>query len=103
MVAVREVKEHRKRVRKMTLDGRRYEGTIKDISIGGCSVQSTAVIGPGARIKIEFKSGDSPRAALGQVLRVNRAGAYGTVHMKFVTIPNKTQNAINALVFEYSR
>jgi hypothetical protein len=101
MVAVREVREHHKKVRKMSLDGRRYTGTIVDISIGGCSVQSAAAIEPGARAKIEFSSGDVPRAALAQVLRVNRAGKYGAVHMKFTKIPPGTENAINALVFEY--
>jgi hypothetical protein len=103
MVAVREVTEKRKRVRKMSLDGRRYKGTIVDISIEGCSIQSAAAIEPGDRIKIEFASGGAPRAALGQVLRVNRSGAQGTVHMKFSTVPNKTRNAINVLVFDYGK
>ncbi|GHV74478.1 hypothetical protein AGMMS49940_17800 [Spirochaetia bacterium] len=103
MVTVREVKENHKRVRKMSLDGRRFNGDIVDISIGGCSVQSAAAIEPGARAKIEFSSAGSPRAALGQVLRVNRTGAYGTFHMKFITIPTGALNVINALVFEYGR
>ncbi|GHV77397.1 hypothetical protein AGMMS49942_22180 [Spirochaetia bacterium] len=101
MVAVQEVKEHRKKVRKMILDGRRYDGTIVDISIGGCSVQSTAAIEPGTRAKIEFTSGNSPRATLAQVLRVNRTGKYGAIHMKFIKIPPGTENAINVLVFGY--
>jgi hypothetical protein len=103
MVRVREVTEHRKRVRKMSLDGRRFTGAIVDISIGGCSIQSTAAIEPGTRAKIEFAAGGSPRAVLGQVLRVNRTRAYGTFHMKFITIPTGARNAINALVFEYGR
>jgi hypothetical protein len=103
MVTVREVKEHGKRVRKMSLDGRRYTGTIVDISIGGCSIQTAAKIEPGVRAKIEFTPGNSPKAALGQVLRVNRSGAHGTVHMKFITLPTGTRNAINALVFEYGK
>jgi hypothetical protein len=103
MVAVREVKENHKRVRKMSLDGRRFNGTIVDISIGGCSVQSAAAIEPGARAKIEFSSGGSPHAALGQILRMNRTGAYGTFHMKFITIPAGARNAINSLVFQYGR
>jgi hypothetical protein len=103
MVAVREVMVHRKKVRKMSLDGRRYTGTIMDISIGGCSVNCTENIEPGARNKIEFVSGDSPRAALAQVLRVNRADKSGIIHMKFTKLPRRTQNAINALVFEYGK
>jgi hypothetical protein len=103
MVAVREEQVHRKTVRKLSLDGRRDQGTIVDISIGGCSVRSAAAIEAGARIKIEFTAGGSPRAALGQVLRVNRAGKYATLHIKFIKIPDRTRNAINALVFEYGR
>jgi hypothetical protein len=47
--------------------------------------------------------GSSPSlSALGQVLRVNRAGMYATIHIKFIKLSRKTQNTINALVFEYT-
>jgi c-di-GMP-binding flagellar brake protein YcgR len=102
-INVREEKVRRKIVRKMTLDTRRYSGTIMDLSIGGCSIRCTANIQPGARVKIEFVYGDSPSiAALGQVLRVNRGGMYTTIHMKFIKVPRRSQNLINAIVFEYT-
>ncbi|WP_010255558.1 flagellar brake protein [Treponema primitia] len=103
LVMVTETKVRRKIVKKMTLDKHRYSGTIMDISIGGCSVRSSANIQPGSRVKIEFAYGNSPSmAALGQILRINRGGMYATIHMKFIKMPRRTQNSINAMVFEYS-
>jgi c-di-GMP-binding flagellar brake protein YcgR len=102
MIILQEKRVRRKIVRKMTLDNRRYPGAIMDISIGGCSIRCSAAIQPGARLKIEFMYGDSPSiAALGQVLRVNREGMHTTIHVKFIKIPRRSQNLINAIVFEY--
>ncbi|MDR0597899.1 MAG: PilZ domain-containing protein [Treponema sp.] len=103
MVTLREERVRRKVVRKMVLDKRRYSGAIMDLSIGGCSIRCSAGIQPGARMKIEFSYGDSPSiAALGQVLRVNRGGMYTTIHVKFIKTPRRSQNLINAIVFEYT-
>jgi c-di-GMP-binding flagellar brake protein YcgR len=102
LVIVKETKVRRKIVRKMSLDGRSYSGTVMDISIGGCSIRTSANIQPGARIKIEFTHGSTSLAALGQVLRVNRGGMYATIHIKFIKMPRSTQNSINAVVFEYN-
>jgi hypothetical protein len=103
MIKVQEVKARRKTVRKMTLDNRCYSGTIMDLSIGGCSIQCAAAIQPGSRLKVEFVYGDSPSiAALGQVLRVNRGGRRTTIHIKFIKAPLRSQNLINAIVFEYT-
>jgi hypothetical protein len=103
MITIREERVRRKLVRKMVLDKRRYSGAIVDISIGGCSIRCTASIQPGARLKVEFVYGDSPSiAALGQVLRVNRGGMYTTIHIKFIKVPRRSQNLINAIVFEYA-
>jgi hypothetical protein len=101
MVIVKEIKVRRKIVRKMSLDGRSYSGTIMDISIGGCSIRTSVNIQAGARIKIEFTHGTS-MAALGQVIRVNSGGMYATIHVKFIKIPRSTRNSINAMVFEYN-
>ena len=103
MITVREEKVRRKLVRKMRLDKRRYTGAIMDLSIGGCSIRCSASIQPGARMKIDFVYGDSPSInALGQVLRVNRGGIYATIHVKFFKIPRRSQNLVNAIVFEYA-
>ena len=54
-------------------------------------------------MKIDFMYGDSPSInALGQVLRVNRGGIYTTIHVKFFKIPRRSQNLVNAIVFEYA-
>jgi hypothetical protein len=102
LINVREERVRRKLVRKMSLDSRRYSGAIMDLSIGGCSIRCSAAIQPGARIKIEFVYGDSPSiAALAQVLRMNRGGIYTTIHVKFIKIPRRSHNLINAIVYEY--
>jgi c-di-GMP-binding flagellar brake protein YcgR len=104
LVTVKEVKVGRKMTRKMSLDDRRFSGTLLDISIGGCSLRSSANIQPGVRLKIDFEFAGSPSfAVLGQVLRINRGrGSNATIHIKFVKTPQKAQNSINALVFEYN-
>ncbi|WP_245534718.1 flagellar brake protein [Treponema primitia] len=103
VVLVSETRVGRKMVKKMTVDKYRYTGTIMDLSIGGCSMQSSANIRAGTRIKLEFESGDTASlAALGQVLRINRGGKYTTIHVKFIKVPRRAQNSINALVFEYN-
>jgi c-di-GMP-binding flagellar brake protein YcgR len=103
MVSVKEVKVGRKVERKMTIDNRRFTGTLMDISIGGCSMRTSANIQPGSRLKIEFEYHGTPTlAVLGQVLRINKGGRNTTVHIKFVKVPPRAQNSINALVFEYA-
>ncbi|MDR3124037.1 MAG: PilZ domain-containing protein [Treponema sp.] len=103
MVVLREERVRRKIVRKMTLDNRRYSGSIMDLSIGGCSIRCSTAIQPGSRLKIAFEYGDFPSVtALGQVLRVNRSGMHTTIHVKFIKVPKKSHNLINAIVFEYT-
>jgi hypothetical protein len=103
LVLVEETGTGRKKTRKMTVDSRRFNGTILDVSMGGCSIRTNSSIPPGSRLKIEFDYLDKMIiAALGQVLRINRSGAVSTImHIKFIKVPRKTMNAINALVYEY--
>jgi c-di-GMP-binding flagellar brake protein YcgR len=93
----------RKKERKMIVDKNRFKGAISDISIGGCAIKTAAAVSAGSRLKIEFAySGDRPAAALGQVLRTNRSGTVGTIiHVKFIKVPRRTMNSINAMVFNY--
>jgi hypothetical protein len=102
-VFVETVKEGRKKVPKLMVDKRRFVGTILDISIGGCSIKTSAPVQVGSRLKIEMDySDDSTLTVLGQALRTNRTSAMGTiVHIKFIKIPRKAFNNINALVFGY--
>jgi hypothetical protein len=93
----------RKRVTKLTVDRRRYTGTILDISVGGCSMKTAAAVPVGSRLKITIDSGDVTINVLGQVLRTNKGGAGGMVmHIKFLKIPRKAMNIINTMVFGFA-
>jgi len=87
---------------RLIVDKRRLTGNIADISVGGCSIKSKAPIQVGARMKIEFTHGEYSVAALGQVLRTNRAGMVTIVHIKFLKVSRKSMNIINAFVYEYA-
>jgi hypothetical protein len=93
----------RKKEPKLMVDNRRFTGTILDISIGGCSIKTSAPVQVGSRLKIDINySDDSMITVLGQALRTNRSGAIGTiVHIKFLKVPRRAFNNINALVFGY--
>jgi c-di-GMP-binding flagellar brake protein YcgR len=89
--------------KRLVVDKRRLTGNMLDISIGGCSVKTAAPVNSGARLKIEFnQDGNTAVAMLGQVLRTNRSGAGTIMHVKFLKIPRKSMNAINAFVYEYA-
>jgi hypothetical protein len=87
---------------RLVVDKRRLTGNIMDISVGGCSIKTTAAVNGGARLKIEFKQGDSTIAALGQVLRTNRTGINTIIHIKFLRASLRTMNTINTFVYDYA-
>jgi hypothetical protein len=88
---------------KMVVDKRRFIGNIMDISIGGCSIKTNVPINVGQRIKIEFIGRDgSSLATLGEILRTNRTGVNTVLHIKFLKVPRKSLNSINAMVYEYT-
>jgi c-di-GMP-binding flagellar brake protein YcgR len=92
---------HRKE-KKLVVDKRKLNGNIMDISVGGCSIKTNVPVTSGTRLKIEFALGDSPSvAALGQVLRTNRTGASTIIHVKFLRVPRRSMNTVNAYVYEY--
>jgi c-di-GMP-binding flagellar brake protein YcgR len=86
---------------KMVVDKRRLTGNIMDISAGGCSIKTNVSVTSGTRLKIEAATGSSNIAALGQVLRTNRSGMSTIMHIKFLRVPQRSLNTINALVYEY--
>jgi c-di-GMP-binding flagellar brake protein YcgR len=93
----------RRKEKKMVVDKRRLTGNIMDISIGGCSIKTNVNVPSGQRLKIEFMhEGNANIAVLGQVLRTNRTGINTIMHVKFLKVPRRSLNAINALVFEYA-
>jgi hypothetical protein len=93
----------RKKGGNLVVDKRRFTGNIMDISIGGCSIKTTAPINSGQRMKIEFTRQDnSIVAALGEVLKINRAENSTIMHIRFLKVPRKSLNKINAMVYEYA-
>jgi hypothetical protein len=86
----------------MVVDKRRLTGTIMDISIGGCSIKTNVSIPSGTLLKIECSYDDMNIATLGQVLRTNRTGMSTIMHIKFLRVPKRSLNTINALVYEYA-
>jgi hypothetical protein len=88
--------------KKMTVDKRKCTGNIQDISVGGCSLKTGVPVSVGQRLKIEFTHDDNSMvAALGEVLRINRSGMSTILHIKFLKVPRKSLNSINAMVYEY--
>jgi len=87
----------------MTVDRRRFSGNIMDLSIGGCSIKTAVPVNNGQKLKIEFtREDDSIVAAVGEVLRTTRAGADTIMNIKFIKVPRKSLNTINAMVYEYT-
>jgi len=83
-------------------DKKRFQGTITDISVGGCSIKIMTPLKAGAMFKVEFQISDTILTALGQILRTNRTGVNTIVHMKFLKVSQKSMNTINSFVYEYS-
>jgi c-di-GMP-binding flagellar brake protein YcgR len=87
---------------RFVVDKRRFAGTITDISVGGCSIKTTAPVQVGAKFKIEFTQGEKKVAAFGQALRTNRTGASTIIHVKFLKLTKKSMNTISAYAYEYA-
>ena len=93
----------RKQTSKMVVDSRKFSGTVLDLSIGGCSLKTSAPIQVGSRLKISILYDDNyPLSVLAQVLRSNRSSAGNIIHAKFLKVPRKVFNSISALVYGYA-
>jgi hypothetical protein len=104
LIRIEETRVHFKKRQKMIVSRQKITGIITDISIGGCAVKTSAPVPIGSRLKIEINySRERGLAVLGQVLRINQSGSSGTVmHIKFLKVPRRTWNVINAVVFDYN-
>jgi len=93
----------RKKAKKLVVDAKKFQGTIQDISVGGCSIKTGAPIQAGTRLKINFDySGNFIVSVLGQVLRINKSGYTGMIlHVKFLKVPLRSYNSINTLVYAF--
>jgi len=102
-VKIEETGTGRKKTAKLVVDNRKYFGTIKDISIGGCSLKASAPIQIGSRLKINIDYDDNYLInVLGQVIRTNRSTAGTIIHIKFLKVPRRAFNSISTLVFGYN-
>jgi hypothetical protein len=102
-VKVEEIGTGKKKTAKLVVDNRRYTGMIKDISIGGCSLKSSAPIQIGSRLKINVDYDDNYVInVLGQVIRTNRSSLGTIIHIKFLKVPRRAFNSISTLVFGYN-
>ena len=87
----------------MVVDKRKFTGSVLDVSIGGCSIKTNSLVRAGQRLKIEFtREDDSVVVALGEVLRTERSGTSTIMHVKFLKVPRKSLNSINAMVYDYT-
>jgi hypothetical protein len=101
LVVVSESRQGPKKIKKLSLDSNKLSGTLLDLSAGGCSISTGSSVKAGSRIKIEFNIGKASLAALALTLRVNQAHSENVLHARFIKVPAKTLNAINALVYNY--
>jgi len=93
----------KKKTNKLVVDNRKFTGTVQDISIGGCSLKSSAPIQVGSRLKISIEYDDNYLiTVLGLVIRSNRSVAGTIMHVKFLKVPRKAFNSISTLVFGYN-
>ena len=92
----------KKKTSKLVVDPRRFRGTVQDISVGGCSLKTSAPIPVGSRLKISIDYEDTyVITVLGQVLRSNRSNTGTILHVKFLKVPPRSYNSISSLVFGY--
>ena len=85
------------------LDPMIHSGHILDISSGGCSISTRGILKVGKMVKISFDGDMDDVVMLAQILRINRGPMLdAVVHLKFLKVPLKSMNMINALVFGYA-
>jgi hypothetical protein len=102
-VRVEETGTGRKKTARLVVENKKFIGMVQDISIGGCSLRSSAPIQVGSRLKIAIDYDDNYAInGLGQVIRTNRSAMGTTIHIKFLKVPRRAFNSISALVFGYN-
>lgn len=86
--------------KRLVVDKKRINGTIADISAGGCAIKTSAAISPGTKLKIEFTEGKGANVAvLGEVLRSDKS----VLSIKFLKLARKSLNIINAFVYDFNQ
>jgi hypothetical protein len=96
------VKKGNKTVKSLALAGTAHTGTVLDISAGGCAFTTSAVIKPGAKLKIDIViDKDRKVSALGESIRINRNANTAVFHTRFLKMMPKSICIINAYIFGY--
>jgi hypothetical protein len=102
-VKIEETGTGKKKTTKLVVVNRKYTGMIKDISVGGCALKSSAPIQIGSRLKISIDYDDNYVInVLGQAIRTNRSTAGTIIHIKFLKVPQRAFNSISTIVFGYN-
>ena len=103
MVQLIESGRGRKKVSKLVVSPKRFAGKLGDISAGGCSIRTGVPVQAAARLKISCNlEDDNQISVLGQVIRSNRSSTGTVIHVKFLKVPTRAFNSINALVFGFN-
>jgi hypothetical protein len=93
----------RNKTTRLVVSPRKFNGVIRDISAGGCSIKTPVPVQAASRLKIGcFISGKEQTTVLGQVMRSNRSATVSVLHIKFIKVPMRAYNAINTLVFGFN-
>jgi hypothetical protein len=102
-VKIEETGTGKKKTTRLVVANKKFTGMIKDISVGGCALKSSAPIPVGSRLKINIDYDDNYAInVLGQVIRTNRSSAGTILHIKFVKVPRRAFNSISTIVFGYN-
>jgi hypothetical protein len=91
-----------KKIKRLLQDSVKHTGNMLDISSGGCALNTRDSFKTGTRLKLEFKIGKTSGVALVRILRINQNGNGNVLHVRFLKVPVKSLNAINAFVYDYS-
>lgn len=82
-------------------DAHRRIGTIIEISAGGCSIRTTNILNKGDLLKLEFDISRKQKVfALGKVVKINKIGINGIMHIQFTKMSKANMNLINSYIYD---
>jgi hypothetical protein len=102
LVVEKEERTGAKTIKKLSLDSVKCTGNMLDISSGGCALSTRGSYKTGMRLKLEFKIGKTSGVALAHILRINQNRNGNVLCARFLKVPVKSLNTINAFVFNYT-
>ena len=88
---------------RLIVSPKKFNGVIRDISAGGCSIKTPVPVQAASRLKISCNVGYNEQiSVLGQVIRSNRSAAGTVINVRFLKVPLRAFNSINTLVFGFN-